>query len=257
MTRTNIKAAFQAALPHTIPIVAGFLLTGITCGIFSVMLGLPWWMPAFMSIVIFAGSAEFLVASLLTMPFDPINTALTIFIVNARHLFYGIPLLERIRSQGRKRFYLIYALCDESFSLHYALRAPSGIDEGWFMTWIAALNQLSWIVGCSLGGMLGAGVAISLPGISFAMTALFVVIFLDAQIRDASHISAGIGFVSAIVAFVVVGARDMMIVGLLIATAAILLLRRWIEPAYLSRETSEPVQSEGQQPILPEERETL
>ena len=99
----------RAAFPLTTPILAGFVFLGITCGIYAGSLGLPWWVPVLMSIVIFAGSAEFVVASQLAGAFDPLTTLADVLIINARHLFYGLSMLERFRGLGRKRPYLIFA----------------------------------------------------------------------------------------------------------------------------------------------------
>ena len=92
---------------------------------------------------------------MLTGAFNPLQVFLTAFVVNARHLFYGISMLERFRGLGPKRFYLIFGMCDETFSINYATQAPDGVDRGWFMFFITILNQLYWVVGCTLGGVLG------------------------------------------------------------------------------------------------------
>ena len=115
--RNRARTALAAAFPHTIPILAGFVFLGITCGIYAGSLGLPWWVPTLMSIVIFAGSAEFVVASQLAGAFDPLTTFAVVLIINARHLFYGRSMLERFRGLGRKRPYLIFGMCDETFSI--------------------------------------------------------------------------------------------------------------------------------------------
>ncbi|MBM6952907.1 AzlC family ABC transporter permease [Enorma phocaeensis] len=118
----------RAAFPLTVPILAGFVFLGITCGIYAGSLGLPWWVPVLMSIVIFAGSAEFVVASQLAGAFDPLTTFAVVLIINARHLFYGLSMLECFRGLGRKRPYLIFGMCDETFSINYATEPPEGID---------------------------------------------------------------------------------------------------------------------------------
>ncbi len=222
--------ALRAAFPHTVPILAGFVFLGITCGIYTESLGLPWWVPTLMSIAIFAGSAEFVVASLLTGPFDPFQTFAMIFVINARHLFYGLSMLERFRGLDRKRPYLIFAMCDETFSINYATRAPEGVDEGWFMTFVSLLNQLYWVVGCTLGAAFGNMLAMEIEGVSFAMTALFVVIFLDQWLKDASHAGSIIGVGASVVALALFGADDFIIPAMAAILVLALTLRGRIEP---------------------------
>ena len=224
-------SALRAAFPLTVPILAGFLLTGATCGIYATSLGLPWWTPTFMAIAIYAGSAEFIVASMLVEPFNPLATFVTIFAVNARHLFYGLSMLDRY-ARVRRRPYLIYAMCDETFSVNFAATCPADVDESDFHFWISFLNQAYWVIGCTLGGIFGSVLAVSVKGISFALTALFVVIFLDQWLKDASHASSIIGFVAGIVALLAFGASNFMVPALVLILAAVTLVRGRVEGAY-------------------------
>lgn len=237
-----ISSALRAATPPTLPILAGFVFLGITCGVYSVSLGLPWWTPTLMACLIFAGSAEFVVASMLVGPFAPLQAFVTVFIVNARHLFYGLSMLERFRGLGRKRPYLIFAQCDETFSINYSTRPPAGVDEGWFMFFVSLLNQLYWVVGCTLGGVLGSVAALNVAGVDFAMTALFVVIFLDQWTKDPSHASAVVGILASLVALALFGPDGFMIPALALILAAITVLRSHLEPIYNACE-SRPVAS--------------
>lgn len=199
-----------------------------------------------MSVVIFAGSAEFVVASQLAGAFNPLATFAVVFIVNARHLFYGLSMLERFRNVGRKRAYLIFGMCDETFSITYATEPPAGIDRGWFMFWVTLLNQLYWVAGCTLGGIFGAVAATSVEGVSFAMTALFVVIFLDQWEKDSQHLSTVAGIACAAVALVAFGADGFMIPALALILLAVTMMRPRIEPAYPETEEAGAL---GQGPI--------
>lgn len=225
--------ALRAAFPITIPILAGFLLTGMTCGIFAVSLGFPWWASTLMSVVVFAGSAEFVTASLAASGANPLSAFATIFIVNARHLFYGLSMLTRFRGAGRKKAYLIYAMCDETFSINYAAEPPQGVDRGWFMFWVSLLNQSYWVAGCTLGGIFGSMLPLDrVRGISFAMTALFVVIFLDQWLKDKSHAGAVVGLLATAASLALLGAERFMLPALVAMFVLVLALRRRVEPSY-------------------------
>ena len=235
MQPTGTKtAAFRQALPLSFPIMAGFIFLGITCGMYASSLGLPWWMPTFMSIAIFGGSAEFVVASMLPGVFDPLTTFAVILVVQARHLFYGLSMLKPFAGMGRKKPYLIYALCDESFSINYGAHVPERIDRGWFMLFVSLLNQASWVLGCTLGGVFGNMIPLDIEGISFAMTALFVVIFLDQWLQEKSHVSSLTGLAASALALVLFGADGFLIPAMLIILVVVTVLRPRLESIYSS-----------------------
>ena len=124
------RKAFKAAFPYTVPIFAGFWFLGISYGIYMNVSGFHWIFPALMSLTIFAGSVEFIVVNLLLGSFNPIQAFILAFMVNARHLFYGISMLDKYRGLGMKKLYLIFGLCDESFSINYTAKIPEGVDKG-------------------------------------------------------------------------------------------------------------------------------
>ncbi len=134
-------AAFRAALPYTLPICVGFLFLGMSYGFLMRSQGFSVWYPLFMSMFIFAGSMEFVTANLLLLPtFQPLHAFLLTLMVNARHLFYGLSMLDKFKNLGWKKPYLIFGLCDETFSIHCAVTPPAGIDRGWFMFFVTILN---------------------------------------------------------------------------------------------------------------------
>lgn len=232
-------AAFRTALPLSVPIMAGFVFLGITCGVYASSLGLPWWMPTLMSIAIFGGSAEFIVASMLPGAFDPLTTFAVVLVVQARHLFYGLSMLGPFKNMGRKKPYLIYAMCDESFSINYSARIPEGVDRGWFMTFVSLLNQSSWVVGCTLGGIFGAMIPLTVQGISFAMTALFVVIFLDQWLSEPCHASSITGLIATAAALLVFGTDSFLIPAMIAILIVVTALRAKLEPIYGTRDDAE------------------
>ena len=131
--KNEIFTAFKAAFPLTVPIFAGFWFLGITYGIYMNVLGFSFVYPMFMSMFIYAGSMEFVTANLLLSAFNPLSAFLLALMVNARHLFYGISMLDKYQNVGWKKFYLIYGMCDETFSVNCTTEVPEGVDQGWFM----------------------------------------------------------------------------------------------------------------------------
>lgn len=245
--RAVAYAALKAAFPYTVPILAGFLFLGATSGVYAGSLGLPWWVPPLMAVIIFGGSAEFIVASMLPGAFDPISTFVVILVVQARHLFYGLSMLERFRGAGRKRPYLIYAMCDETFSITCSTHAPQGVDEHWFMLFVSLLNQLYWVVGCAAGGIFGQLLPLDIEGVSFAMTALFVVIFMDQWMKEPNHVSSIVGVLATAGALVLFGADAFLIPAMLIILVAMLAARKHLEPIYAPDDPEEP----GSAPTAP------
>lgn len=133
---TVMKKAFTAAFPKTIPIFAGFWFLGMAYGIYMNVSGFSFLYTLIMSMFIFAGSMEFVTVSLLLGAFNPLQALLLTLMINARHLFYGISMLDKYRHTGWKKSYLIFGMCDESFSINYTARIPQGIDRNWFMFFV-------------------------------------------------------------------------------------------------------------------------
>ena len=132
------RAALRAAFPRTIPILTGFWFLGLAYGIYMNVSGFSFLYPMVMSLVIFGGSLEFVAVEMLLSPFAPVQTLAMALLIQARHLFYGLSMLERYRGMGWKKFYLIFGLCDETFSINCTADVPEGVDRGWFfffVTW--------------------------------------------------------------------------------------------------------------------------
>lgn len=127
--RHTIKKAARCAFPHTIPILTVFLFLGMTYGIYMNASGFSFWYPMLMSLTIFAGSIEFVTVNLLLGAFHPVQALAMALMINARHLFYGISMLEKYQGAGLKKFYLIFGMCDESFSINYAAEIPEDVDR--------------------------------------------------------------------------------------------------------------------------------
>lgn len=212
----TVISALLAAFPHTIPIMAGFLFLGATYGIFMNLSGFSFWYPFLISIVVFAGSMQFVAVNLLLGAFDPLQAVLVTLMLNARHIFYGISLIDKYKGMGWKKAYLIFGLCDETFSVNCSADAPEGIDRGWFMLWVTLLNQSYWVLGSLLGGFFGSLISVEIVGIDFVMTAMFVVILLEQLLSGRKNIpSALIGLFMSVLSLLLLGADNFIIPAML------------------------------------------
>lgn len=224
-----INKAFKAAFPFTIPIFAGFWFLGLTYGIYMNVNGFSFWYPMLMSLTIFAGSIEFVTVNLLLGAFDPIQALVMTLMINARHLFYGISMLDKFKGLGWKKIYLIFGMCDETFSINYTAEIPDGVDRGWFMFFVTLLNHFYWVLGATLGGVFGSLLTFNTEGLEFVMTAMFVVIFLEQWLKDKSHVSALVGLGISLLCLIAFGAEDFIILSMLAILGVLTLLRRPIE----------------------------
>ncbi|MGN0132384.1 MAG: AzlC family ABC transporter permease [Lachnospiraceae bacterium] len=211
--------------------MAGFLFLGTAYGIYMRVSGFPAVYPMIMSLTIFAGSMEFVTTNLLLGSFDPVGTFVLTLMVNARHLFYGISMLDRYKNTGWKKFYLIFGMCDESFSINLTADIPDEIDKGWFMFYVTLLNQIYWFTGATLGGLLGNLIAFDAEGLEFVMTALLVVIFLNQWMKEKQHYSSLIGVFSTIFCLVLFGSSDFLIPSMILILTILTIFRSPIERA--------------------------
>ncbi len=217
--------AFKAALPYTLPICVGFLFLGVSYGFYMNSLGFSFVYPMFMSMLIFAGSMEFVTANLLLSTFDPLQAFILTLMVNARHIFYGISMLQKYNNVGLKKLYLIFGLCDESFSINCTVEPPKDVDKGWFMFFVTFLNHIYWVLGATLGGLLGYLININTKGIEFVMTALFVVIFVEQWGEAKNHTPALIGVFVAILSLFIFGSENFMIPAMIAIAVCFTLLK--------------------------------
>lgn len=224
------RAALRAAFPYTAPILAGFLFLGTAYGVYMNVSGFPAVYPILMSMTIFAGSMEFVAVNLLLGAFDPLGALALTLMVNARHLFYGIAMLDKYRDMpGWKRWYLIFGMCDESFSINCAVQVPEGVDRGWFYFFVTLLNQCYWVCGAALGGLFGSLLDFDLEGLEFVMTALLTVLFLEQLLKEKDHTSALLGVGMSLLCLAVFGSGSFVIPAMLAILGGLTLLRRPLE----------------------------
>ncbi len=208
--------ALKAAFPYTIPIFAGFWFLGLAYGIYMNASGFSFVYPMLMSLLIFGGSLEFLAVEMLLSPFAPAQVLIMAILIQARHLFYGLSMLDKFKGMGAKKFYLIFGLCDETFSINYTADIPEDVDKGWFMFFVTLLNHFYWFSGSTIGGLVGSLLKFDTTGISFVMTAMFVVTFLEQWLKEKNHTSSIIGVLTSVVCLAIFGADSFMIPTMLI-----------------------------------------
>jgi len=203
--------ALKAAFPYTIPIFTGFWFLGLAYGIYMNASGFSFVYPMVMSFIIFGGSLEFLAVEMLLSPFAPVQVIIMTLLIQARHLFYGISMLEKFKGMGWKKYYLIFGLCDETFSINHTASIPEDVDRGWFMFFVTLLNHFYWVSAATIGGLVGSLLNFDTTGINFVMTAMFVVIFLEQWLKEENHISSLIGLGVSASCLVLFGKDSFMI----------------------------------------------
>ncbi|MDO5425955.1 MAG: AzlC family ABC transporter permease [Eubacteriales bacterium] len=225
MNKTTVKHSFLASLP----VMAGYIVLGIGFGILLHDKGYSFWWAILMSVSIYAGSMQYVGVDLLSSGASLLSAALMTLMVNARHLFYGISMVEKYRNMGLAKPYLIYSLTDETYSLVCDADLPEGVNRKWYYTLVSLLDQSYWVLGSFLGGLLGSALSFSSEGIDFAMTALFVVIFVEQWEKTKQHLPAILGLGISIVCLLIFGVSNFLIPSMLGITAGLFLLRGVLE----------------------------
>lgn len=173
------KRCFLSALKCTIPVFLGYIVCGIAFGLIVINAGYEWWLATFMSIIMFAGAAQFAIIPLFTAG-TPLPVILTTeLLLNIRHIVYGLPLIEKFKRCKKIRPYLIFGLTDETFSLLTTVDIPQGESLCEFFTEITFLDHFYWVFGSTLGGLIGTLIPFDMTGIDFTLTALFTVLTIE------------------------------------------------------------------------------
>ena len=223
----EFRHALRSAFPHTIPVLTGFLVLGMAYGMLMQTKGYGVLCAVLMSAIAFCGSMQFVAITLLTAAFDPVQAFFLSLLVNARHMFYGISMLQKYKGLGKIRAFLIYTLCDETFSIASSVEPPEGVSRKHFYVSISLLDYLYWITGTAIGGALG-GVLTSFDtrGLDFVLTALFVVLFIEQMKKKENRASGLIGMACAAICLLVFGASNFIIPAMALICACLLLGRK-------------------------------
>ena len=199
------RKALKAAFPYTLPVMMGYLFLGMAFGILLTSKGIFYGWALFMSLFVYAGSMQFVAIELLLTPFAPLSAALVTLMVNARHLLYGLSMLEPFKIMGKLKPYMIFSLSDETYSLECSAKPPEGVERKYFLFFIALLDQSYWVIGTLAGVLAGNIFPLDSTGIDFAMTALFLVIFLEQWESTSNHIPALAGLVITFLCLITAG----------------------------------------------------
>ncbi len=228
-TKNKISSAFRYAFPKTTPILFGFLFLGLSYGIYMYSMGFSWGYTLALSALIYAGSMEFVTVAMLLSPFDPVSAFLITLMVNGRHIFYGLSMLEVYRNTGWLKPYLIFGMCDESFSINYTSQIPLGVSKGWIYFFVTLLNQLYWVVGSIIGNLFASVISFDGKGLEFVLTALFIVLAIEQYKIQRNLISSSIGLVIPGIALWIFGSEHFMIPAMIGIVVILSLLRNTME----------------------------
>ncbi len=226
---TGYKKAFRKAFPYTIPVLTGYLFIGIAFGVMYAEKGYSFLWAILMSLLVYAGSGQYLAVNFFVPGFSFIQVIFLTFMVNVRHIFYGISLLEKFNKMGKKRWYMIFGLTDETYSLLCTTNVPEDVEEDKFLFAISIMNQSYWVLGSAIGAIAGTVLPINSEGIDFAMTALFVVIFVEQWMDRKNRIPELIGVAVAIVVLTIFGASSFVLPAMLAIVALLFVGRKKLD----------------------------
>ncbi|GAB1484023.1 hypothetical protein MASR2M78_28400 [Treponema sp.] len=235
------RRLFFEALRYSIPVLLGYLAIGIAFGLLLVDSGYPWYLALIMSLVMYAGAAQFIAVGLFAAGSSLVEAALITLVVNARHMAYGLSMLGRYAASGRLRPYLIFSLTDETFALLSAL-GESGTSEkeleerSFFMFCVSALNQGYWTLGTLIGALVGSLLPWNLDGLDFALSALFVVLMVEQALRLHRAAPFAISAIIALLASFLLPARASLLIALAVALSIVALFDRFQAPKVSRKE---------------------
>lgn len=221
MKKTALKAAFR----DTLPVMTGYLFLGIGFGVLMHRNGYGVWWSMLMGLFVYAGSAQYMVADLLMNKASVISVAVSVLLLNARHLFYGISMLDSYKGAGKKKPYLIFSLTDETYSLVTQSQPPEGVSRHGYCFLVSLLDHIYWVAGCTLGGILGAALPFNSEGLEFVLTALFVTIFVEQWLSTKNHLPALIGAASTALCLLIFG-KEIFLIPSMVLIALLLTVSR-------------------------------
>jgi 4-azaleucine resistance transporter AzlC len=215
-----IRSAFNV----TLPILFGFLPLGIAFGLLFQELGYPWYFSTLMGIFVYAGAAQFMAIGLIGAGVGLLEIAISTFFLNSRHLFYGLAFLKIFGRWNFRKFYLIFGLTDETYALMTTIKVPENFKRERYYLFITLFSQIYWVLGCTIGAIIGDALSFNTEGMEFAATALFVVLLIEQWIKVRKLLPFFIAFCSSCIALVLFS-QHMLLVAIILSIAAIMILR--------------------------------
>lgn len=220
------RKTFKTLFLDTVPVMTGYLFLGAGFGILlseKTGLGIGWALG--MALFMLAGSGQYLAVSMIADQASIISAAIATFLVNARHIFYGISMIEPYKGIGKKKFYMIFSLTDETYSLVTQNEPPEGMSRHSYCFWVSLLDHVYWLIGCGLGSLLGSTLPISFEGVEFVLTALFVTMFVEQWLSHKNHLPAIIGVGSTVLCLALFG-KDVFLIPSMALIAVLLTVTR-------------------------------
>lgn len=226
---SGYKKAFEKAFPYTIPVLTGYLFIGIAFGVMYAEKGYSFLWAILMSVLVYAGSGQYLAVNFFVPGISFLQVVFMTLMVNVRHIFYGISLLDKFNRMGKKRWYMIFGLTDETYSLLCTVKIPKDVDEEKFLFAISIMDQFYWVLGSAIGGIAGTLLPFNSEGIDFAMTALFVVIFVEQWMEKGNRIPEMIGVLAAVFCLQIFGASQFVLPAMILIIMILLFSRGRLE----------------------------
>lgn len=218
--------ALKAAFPHTIPVLTGYMFLGIAYGVLmnSKGYGINWSVP--LSILAYGGSVQYVGIGLLTAVFNPLYALLLCTMINARHVFYGISMLDKFKDTGKYKYFLIYGMSDETFSILHSVETSTDIDRKLFMFFVTLLDHFYWVFGTFIGGVLGYLIPLNTRGLDFVLTALFIAIFINQWKKKGNQKVSLIGLFSSLICLLIFGASNFIIPSMILIILLLTMFRK-------------------------------
>lgn len=204
-TTVNKRGSIGFAFRQSVPVMLGYIFLGIAFGLLLQDAGYHFWWAFLSSVVIYAGSMQFVLVSLLTGGASLFYAAVMTLFINGRHIFYGLSFVEKYKKMGLACPYMVFSLTDETYSLLCSTKVPEGMEENKVFFWISFLDHCYWVIGSVLGALAGSRIGFDSTGIDFSMTALFIVIVVEQWQEQKSHFAALLGAVCGVSWLLILG----------------------------------------------------
>ena len=232
------KKLLKTVFIRTIPIMTGYVVLGIGFGVLLQKAGYSWIWALLMGLTMYSGTMQYVGVDLLSSGASVITTAIMALVVNARYIFYGLPMIDRYKNSGWKKPWLIFGLTDENFALLCSTEPPEGSSDHLYCLLVTIFDHCYWMIGCVLGVLLGSAMKFNTTGIEFVMTALFITVFVDQWRESKNHIPALSGIAVTLICLLIFGKDNFLIPAMLLIVIVLALGRKYIEAAPSAPEAS-------------------